>query len=158
MIRYGTEISDSPFACNTVPYSITHHTMSSQRSISVAFDLHPPSGLPASSNTDAIETQPLATSSKMTYTITPTPPSASSSSSSSRSETSVYYTALSERLQTAQLELNEKLTKWKDVIGDKEKMKEDPGTPGFGRGKASMMSEGVMMDANQGEGGDSEEV
>jgi hypothetical protein len=38
----------------------------------------------------------------------------------------------------------ENLSPWKDAIGDLEKMKEDPGKPGFGRGKASMMSEGVM--------------
>ena len=38
----------------------------------------------------------------------------------------------------------ESLSGWKDVIGDSEKGKEDPGTPGFGRGKAALMSEGVM--------------
>ena len=36
------------------------------------------------------------------------------------------------------------LSGWKDVIGDSEKGKEDPGKPGFGRGKAALMSEGVM--------------
>ena len=38
----------------------------------------------------------------------------------------------------------ESLSAWKESIGDLEKMKEDPGTPGFGRGKAAIMSEGVM--------------
>ena len=38
----------------------------------------------------------------------------------------------------------ESLSGWKDAIGDSEKGKEDPGKPGFGRGKAALMSEGVM--------------
>lgn len=38
----------------------------------------------------------------------------------------------------------ESLSGWKDSIGDSEKGKEDPGKPGFGRGKAALMSEGVM--------------
>jgi hypothetical protein len=42
------------------------------------------------------------------------------------------------------MELMENLSAWKESIGDLEKMKEDPGTPGFGRGKAAIMSEGVM--------------
>jgi len=58
----------------------------------------------------------------------------------------------------------ESLSAWKESIGDSEKMKEDPGTPGFGRGKAAIMAEGVMDPEDEedsdenGEVGDGAEV
>lgn len=56
--------------------------------------------------------------------------------------------------------LNEKLTYWKDAIGDREKAKEDVGAVGFGRGKAMMMSNeviGEMKNGQEREGSSEEE-
>lgn len=45
----------------------------------------------------------------------------------------------------------ESLSGWKDAVRDAEKGKEDPGRPGYGRGKAALMSEGVMDVENDSE-------
>lgn len=45
---------------------------------------------------------------------------------------------------------NEKLIYWKDVIGDKEKVKEDVGVVGYGRGKVMMMSNEVIGEMKYG--------
>lgn len=108
------------------------------RTFKVEYALYPP----------LIEDQPTASGSKLpptsaqaSYPITP--------SAAQRSETSTYYAALSLTLKTAQKALNEDLTLWKDALGDREKSKEDPGTVGYGRGKAAVMSEDVRGEIRQ---------
>jgi hypothetical protein len=107
---------------------------SASRQITVNYTLHPPTSIDPSTVTH--NDKPVPTSQISTYPIT--------TSSSDSSATSNYYNALAPTLKTVQVELMENLSAWKESIGDLEKMKEDPGTPGFGRGKAAIMSEGVM--------------
>ena len=109
---------------------------SSSRQITVTYALHPPTSVDPSTVTH--NNSPVPTSHTSTYPIN------TSESSTTSSETSNCYNALAPTLRTAQKELMESLSAWKESIGDSEKMKEDPGTPGFGRGKAAIMSEGVM--------------
>lgn len=128
---------------------------SSTRAFSVDYTLYPP---PIESETE----QPIASSSKLppktansSFPIPIPTFSANSQPQRSGSETSVYYSSLSLTLKQAQKELNDTLTLWKDAIGDREKSKEDPGTIGFGRGKAAVMSEdvrGEIRGQNQVEG------
>lgn len=71
------------------------------------------------------------------------------------------YTALSTSVLAAQKDLNERLTSWKDAIGDKEKHKEDVGKVGYGKGKAARMMqydagrkrEEEVMEEDEGEDG-----
>jgi hypothetical protein len=110
---------------------------STPRAITITYTLHPPTSVDA--QTVKHNDQLVPTNIEKTYSITP-----STSSTSTSSATSQHYAALGPALRTATKELMEGLTAWKDAVGDLEKGKEDPGTPGFGRGKAAMMSEGVM--------------
>ena len=127
----------------------------SSRIFSVEYTLYPP----------PLENQPEASTSKLPPTTAkhahPIVLSADSDSDSDpdsvsvpvpgseRSKTSTYYSALSLTLRKAQKDLNENLTSWKDAIGDREKSKEDPGTIGYGRGKAAVMSEDVRGELRQ---------
>lgn len=124
--------------------------MSTPKAFKVSYTVHPPP--------DTTEQAPSAlplppTSSSSRFDVAP------SSNAKDESNTSAYYAALGPVLRTAQKELNDTLTAWKDAIGDKEKSKEDPGTIGFGRGKAAMMSEDVRgeLRAQDEEDGDDDE-
>lgn len=113
--------------------------MSSSKTLSVSYAVYPPPEV-AEQGGAAGALPPTASSSK--YPI----PSPAPSTSQAASSTASHYAALGPILRTAQKEINDTLTAWKDAIGDKEKSKEDPGTIGFGRGKAAMMSEDVQGD------------
>lgn len=123
---------------------------SSTKAFSVEYTLYPP---PIDSE------EPIASGSKLppksANSSIPIPIPTSTESQRPGSETSKYYSALSQTLKQTQKELNDNLTLWKDAIGDREKSKEDPGTIGFGRGKAAVMSEdvrGEIRGQNQPEG------
>jgi hypothetical protein len=123
--------------------------------VSVVYDLHPPSGIEealktVANSSSSSQSQTIPTNATTTYPVIP------STSPGDTSATSQHYAALTTSLRQAQTELNEALTGWKDSIGDKEKMKEDPGTPGFGRGKSAMMSQGVMDPVDEDEDSDGE--
>jgi hypothetical protein len=106
---------------------------STSKNITVTYALHPPTSInpPIDQNNNQIPT-----TQTISHPLNPT--------TSTGSETSNHYAALGPALRESQRGLMESLSGWKDVIGDSEKGKEDPGTPGFGRGKAALMSEGVM--------------
>ena len=107
---------------------------STSKNIAVTYTLHPPTSI--KSPTDQNNNQ-IPTFQTVSHPFAPT-------TSGSASETSIHYAALGPALRESQRVLMESLSGWKDAIGDSEKGKEDPGTPGFGRGKAAQMSEGVM--------------
>jgi hypothetical protein len=130
------------FARPSTQISTTHHpdtsTMtaaaSSSMAITVTYNLNPPTSI---NPTKVLSNnKQIPTSSTSLHPLNP--------ASTSGSETSQHYAALGPALIESQRVLMESLSGWKDAIGDAEKAKEDPGTPGFGRGKAALMSEGVM--------------
>lgn len=106
---------------------------STSKHITVTYALYPPNSTnpPMDQNNNQIPTTQT--------TLHPLEPI-----STTGSESSKHYAALGPALRESQRVLMESLSGWKDAIGDAEKGKEDPGTPGFGRGKAALMSEGVM--------------
>lgn len=127
----------------------------SSRTFSVEYTLYPP---PLENQPEASTSKIPPTTAKHAHPIVLSADSDSDSNSvsvpvpvpgSERSETSTYYSALSLTLRKAQKDLNENLTSWKDAIGDREKSKEDPGTIGYGRGKAAVMSEDVRGELRQ---------
>jgi hypothetical protein len=124
---------------------------STSKNITVTYALHPPTSInpPTDQNNNQIPT-----TQTISHPLHPT-------TGGSGSETSNHYSALGPALRESQRVLMESLSGWKDVIGDSEKGKEDPGTPGFGRGKAALMSEGVMDvegdSEDEDEDGDAEE-
>ncbi|WWC71851.1 uncharacterized protein I206_105810 [Kwoniella pini CBS 10737] len=122
------------------------------KSIDLSYTLYPPSQITAPTN---VNSEPIASSSSKSYSIEQSsrnitlPPSINSK----QSETSKYYEDLTYSLREVQINLNETLTYWKDVIGDKEKFKEDLGKVGHGKGRATVMSLAVNGDfADQREG------
>ena len=119
---------------------------SSSKAITVTYDLHPPTSIDPTSVT--LNNKQIPTSNTTSHPLDPEPRNGS--------ETSQHYAALGPALRESQRVLMENLSGWKDAIGDTEKMKEDPGRPGYGRGKAALMSEGVM-DAAVDEDEDSDE-
>lgn len=114
--------------------STTTPMASTSKNITVTYTLHPPTSI--KSPTDQNNNQ-IPTSQTVSHPLAPM-------TAGSASETSNHYAALGPALRESQRVLMESLSGWKDAIGDSEKGKEDPGTPGFGRGKAALMSEGVM--------------
>ena len=79
---------------------------------------------------------------KITITYDLHPPSGVQAQSATAASVAIPYDAYNNSaLRTAQAQLNEILTTWKDAIGDLEKSKEDPGVIGYGQGKASKMQD-----------------
>lgn len=114
--------------------STSSSTASTSKNITVTYALHPPTSIKTPVDQDNNQ---IPTSQTVSHPFAPI-------TSGSASETSGHYAALGPALRESQRVLMESLSGWKDAIGDSEKGKEDPGTPGFGRGKAALMSEGVM--------------
>ncbi|KIR62349.1 hypothetical protein I312_103081 [Cryptococcus bacillisporus CA1280] len=125
----------------------------SPQSIFVSYNLYPPAETPQP--TAGPSSQPVPSSATFSF---PIPPPSLKTKASTLSTTTQYYTSASAALLASQATLNEKLTYWKDAIGDREKAKEDVGAVGFGRGKAMMMSNEVIGEMKNGQDqGSSEE-
>ncbi|KAE8539573.1 hypothetical protein D1P53_004675 [Cryptococcus gattii VGV] len=127
----------------------------SPQSIFVSYNLYPPAETPQP--TAGPSSQPVPSSATFSF---PIPPPSLKTKASTLSATTQYYTSASAALLASQGTLNEKLTYWKDAIGDREKAKEDVGAVGFGRGKAMMMSNeviGEMKNGQEQEGSSEEE-
>lgn len=103
------------------------------KTISLNYNIFPPPGIdPADIKKDSRIVPPIA---EISFSI--------KTASTSQSPTSTYYKSASIALRDAQSALNEILTPWKNAIGDKEKIKEDLGKVGYGKGRAARMSAGV---------------
>lgn len=149
--------SDSPARSTPISMSVLP-----PKTFSVSYELHPPADLPEQPEASGSRPRPALppTSATLTYPVEPRTNVTNSTGRGPATETSAHYTVLGETLRKAQKELNDTLTLWKDAIGDKEKSKEDPGTIGYGRGKAAMMSEEVRGELRAADGivdGDSED-
>ncbi|KAK8853091.1 hypothetical protein IAR55_003792 [Kwoniella newhampshirensis] len=109
----------------------------SGKMIEITYNLFPPSS--TTQPTAGPSSQPVPSSSTLTFPVVSSPQS-SHDSTSVTSPTSQYYASASPALLKAQTSLNEVLTYWKDAVGDAEKLKEDSGKVGHGKGRATMMS------------------
>ncbi|WVQ72965.1 hypothetical protein IAR50_002527 [Cryptococcus sp. DSM 104548] len=124
--------------------------MSSPRHITITYSLTPPPTTPLPPSSPA---HPIPTSNTLSFPIAPPSPLKIPYISA----TTKYYTSTSASLLSAQAVLNEKLSYWKEAIGDGEKDKEAGEGKGYGRGKAMLMSaevNGEMESSGSGSEGD----
>lgn len=104
--------------------AFTTHKMAQ---ISITYAINPPDSL----NPGDV---PLPRSAKLSHAL----PAASAESSAS--PTAAFYAAASIAVRAAQKDLNERLTVWKEAVGDREKDKENVGKVAWGQGRGARMS------------------
>ena len=95
--------------------------------ISITYSINPPEGLKTAD-------VPLPPSAEFSHAF----PAASAESSAS--PTAAFYAAATVAVKAAQKDLNERLTVWKDAVGDREKDKENVGKVAWGQGRGARMS------------------